>query len=728
MAGLIIVAMVSFIVLGTADQFLNSGGRGGGQDDRVVATWTGGKFTQQDINQLRLDRALLNGFIRSVKVVEARNRGEDRLGQYPEYDTKREEDIIRTALLVEEAKKLGIELTDDQVYQAIKRLSGDSVSDAQLNGVLREMSNRDQPVSYAQVIEAFRRELLANQVKLVYNSPGRYFDHQATPAQRWEYFCRLNRRVKLQLHAIPVERYISDARIKDPTDSQLRAFYEQYKNVAQSPTSPEPGFKLPEGVKLEYIKADYLKFYEAAKSKLSEDEIRAEFDKDKDTMRENLEFAERMSEFHNPPASEEDDETDRGGKPVVKAPEPDPTPYEVAVGRFAKHAPRATEPRFTDEEVLHRFRETIVKRLAEQRARKDMQDALTSIKQAMDRFYGKEYRQWVMANSANDAGDSDGEPDAAKTPPPKFDLAQFANPEVGLTYHQTPVMSRAELQRDKYLGQTFINRRWGSAKDPQTDVERTTIVDRGTWLPDYAFQTKALMVPFSGEDQIEGSAEGFYRNQYVLWRTAHRDEEVPAFADIEDRVKRAWRIANDSGKSARDLARQDAERLAQTINGDKTTLKEHFADSPDVKETGEFTWYEDQVMPGPGGALPAVRAYPTRTRLDEVEYGEDRFFRDVFRLADKQAGVAMNDAGSIVYVVQIFDSADTSPETLRKQFLSTPYSRYIPQLAFFYDPEQIPFDQGIAAASRYAMGQLGEAWYEQLEREYDVEWGAAASE
>ncbi len=724
MAGLIIVAMVSFVVLGTAEQFLDSGGSGGGpQEDRIIATWTGGKFTQKELNQLVYNRISLNNFIRGVMFMEARNRGEEQLRPYHEYNTRNEKDIIRTALLVEEANKLGIVVSDAQVETRIKALSQDSVTDSQLNTVLREISDGERPVSYPQIIEAYRREMLAEQAKLVYGSPDANYDSLATPAQRWDYFCRLNRRVTMQVYPFPVDRYISDPRIPEPSDSQLRAFYEEHKDDVQSPSSPEPGFKEPAGVKLEYLKADYVKFFEAAKAKLTDEEIRKDFEKYKETMRLNLEFDERMSSYDDILKKMDADESKDDDKPVVKAPEPDPTPYETAVGRFAKRAPKATEPRFTDDEILHRNRESIVKRLAEERARDDMQKALEVAYQKMQRFYDTEYRRWSLSNVAKE--DEDDESKEPATPPPAFDLAKLASPDAGLTYHQTAVMSREELFLDKYLGQTFVNRRWGMEKDPQTDIETLRLVEPGTPLHNSTFQTKTKMSPFRAEDQIQGSSEAFYRNQYVFWKTADREQNVPAFDDIEDRVRRAWKIANDTGKSARDFARQQAERLAQEINGNKDTLKKRFADSKDVKETSEFTWYEDRLKGTGFGPIPVVRQYPIRTKLEEVEVGGDRFYREVFRLADKKAGAAMNDSGSIVYAVQVFDAPDAKIDTLQERFLRSPYSEVRRGLSFIMQSGDVPDQQGYAIVSAYDMVRNAEDWYEQLERDYDVEWAPA---
>lgn len=724
MAGLIIVAMVSFIVLGTADQFLNSGGRGGGQDDRVVATWTGGKFTQQDISQRIYDRVVLNRFINGIREVWAENTGQPRPmpGQFYSTDEK---EIVLTSLLVQEANKLGLVVTDDQVMQHIKRLSGDAVTDAQLTKVLRDISSQDRPVSLAQLVEAFRHELLAQQVQGVFGQFGGLYDYRATPAERWEYFCRLNRRVKLQVYPVSVDAYISDPRIPDPSDEQLRAFYDKYKDRVATPSSPEPGFREARAVKLEYLKADYVKFFEAAKAKIGEEAIRAHFEKGKESYRSSIEAWENMTPRELLDAL--DEKSDIPNPAAIKAPEPDPTPYEEAVGKFAKRAPRATEPPFTDDEILERNREAIVKRLAEEQARVDMGKALDNAFQKMSQFYGKEYQRWVLANAKQS---EDGEDSDAKepTPPPKFDLAALADPDQGLTYHQTTMLSQDEIVRDKYLSQTFVNRRWAAPKDDETADMTRLPVSEGTRLVEYVFQNKTKMSPFRAEDEVRGSAEGLYRNQYVFWKVDQREEHTPDFADIEDRVRRAWKIANDSGKSARDFARQNAQRIADEINGNKVggkvqTLKERFADSSDVKETGEFTWYEALQMPTGMSQLAVLHVgLPRLTELEEVEGAENRFFREVFRLDDRQAGVAMNDSGSIAYVVQVFDTATTAKDKLREAFVRAPFR--MPPLN---DP-RIPSEQGFAIVSNYDARVARNAWYEQLEREYDVEWGTAASE
>lgn len=726
-AGLIIVAMVSFIVLGTVDQFMRQGPSGGPQENRLVATWKGGKFTQSDLNVRVNNRQVLNQFIYGVAETAVKN-GATNVPNPRQYSLA-EQEVVYNMLLTQEAEKLGIVVPDSQIAERIKSYSGDAVSDSQLTKVMRDMSGRERPVTLGVITAALRDEMMAEQMQALYNLNAGGYDYAATPAQRWDYFCRLNRRVKMQVYPIAVNPYITDPRIPDPTEDQLVAFYEAHKDNVASPSNPEPGFKDPRGVKLEYIKADYVKFFEQAKAAVTDEEIRKDFEGRKETLRSALEASEGMSPRDLLNALDEKIEAAKDPA-AVRATEPDATPYEEATGKFAKCAPTATEPRFTDEEIFARNRDEIVTRLAEECARETMRKVLDETLLTMTRFYEVEYRKWLIDNTPKDS-DEKAKDEPPKTPPPTFDLAKLAKPAEGLTYHQTSILSAEEIARDKTLSQTFVNRRWGKSTDPTTKEVSVTQQEPGINLLEYLFRTKTKMSPFRAEDEIAGAGAGTYRNQYVMWKTDDRAEQTPAFADIKDRVKIAWKIANNTGKSARDLARENAQKIADEINGNRVdgkvqTLKQRFADSPEVKETEEFTWYEPHVMPIGTGPMPLLHTQsPTLAKLEEVELGEDLFFREAFRLADYQAGTAMNDAGSIVYVVQLFDAVNSTPDKLREAFQRAPFS--LTQTQFRQIPS-VPIEQGYALSSRMDTARGHNAWIEQFERDFGVKWEQTPTE
>ncbi len=57
---------------------------------------------------------------------------------------------------------------------------------------------------------------------------------------------------------VPVANYLS--RIDEPGDEELKTFFEQYKDRYALPDSPEPGFREPQKIALQYFKANVDKF------------------------------------------------------------------------------------------------------------------------------------------------------------------------------------------------------------------------------------------------------------------------------------------------------------------------------------------------------------------------------------------------------------------------------------------------------------------------------------
>jgi hypothetical protein len=775
MAALVFISMISFIVIGSANFGSNDRRQSG--DKEVVAKTSNGDFTTQQLSQIRMGRVMLNYFRQGVASHDQPPRA---VGKYPEED---ELDLVNSALVAEEGRRMGISIPDSQVDAYVRGLSGDRVKTEQIRDVVRSIRINDRGVSYAQICEAIRREMLVNET-LQRIAPYGDYDMAATPEQRWEYFCRLERTMKLQAHAVPVADFLTNDKIpNDPGESTLEAFYAAHKTTIPSRSSPEIGFKRPERVKLEYLKADWVKFYDLAKSKLTEQEISAEFDARKTQLRESLEMMEDMvpppeeaaadkakddkakddkskedktkadppkdhatdkpaadakpgenkaddkKADEKPAAAQGDasktadakpaDTTTADSKPaadkkpaVIKAPEPDPTPYEEAIGLFATKAPKATEPRFTDEEVLARNREGIVKALAERAARVQMSKSLEIAHQRMIAFYEQSYRPWLAANKNKTADE--------QTPAPKFSIAQFATPESGLTYHKTDDLSAEDLTDDKSYGSTFVNRKWEKQVNTRTGLEEDQITSMGALLVEYVFANKNAMSPFRAEDSVRGSGGASYRNQYAMWVTEYKSEEVPEFADIRDEVKKAWKMANTTGVSARDLALKRAQTIADDVNGGGKTLKEQFPSANDVVETEEFTWFDAHQGSTDTNAGSMHFAEPTFHRLDELDAAYFEFARAVLRLKDKQAAAIMNDAGTIVYVVQVFDSALSSEQNLRERFVREPFTRLVPDAYVQY--LHVTREQGYVIVSAYDMSRRKAKWWAAFEKQHDLDW------
>ena len=105
-------------------------------------------------------------------------------------------------------------------------------------------------VSVDDLFHVLREELLAMRLRGMF----RRSLAGVTPAQRWDYFQRLNR--KLTVKSIPVQ--VSDFldQVPDPDEATLAAFFDQFKYEPYDPMSPEPGFREPKKVAIEYLKAE----------------------------------------------------------------------------------------------------------------------------------------------------------------------------------------------------------------------------------------------------------------------------------------------------------------------------------------------------------------------------------------------------------------------------------------------------------------------------------------
>ena len=85
---------------------------------------------------------------------------------------------------------------------------------------------------------------------------------ELTPGQQFGYFARSNRQIEIDVLEIPVSEFVDQ--ISDPDQKELDAYFARYKyqepifnNIAGvSYESPEPGFKFPHRVSVDYVKVN----------------------------------------------------------------------------------------------------------------------------------------------------------------------------------------------------------------------------------------------------------------------------------------------------------------------------------------------------------------------------------------------------------------------------------------------------------------------------------------
>jgi len=235
-----------------------------------------------------------------------------------------------------------------------------------------------------------------------------------------------------------------------------------------------------------------------------------------------------------------------------------------------------------------------------------------------------------------------------------------------LTAHRTGLLSKWEVEATE-IGAAFVG---GSAP-----------------VSEYAFQSLPRF-----RAQTAMSLEG---NLYLFWKTEDVKEHVPDFDDEEVRkeVHRAWQLIR-----ARRYALEAAEKLAAKARESKKSLKETFADRPEltVIEPPAFTWLTTGS---------AAFGFPQAMRINFVHGvelpGED-FMKTVFRLTPGETAVAMNAPQTYAYVIRVVDFSPPYA-VLWKQFEVDDFRKYA---VVGYEDRQ----------------KLMQAWLAELRDEAQLQW------
>ena len=141
----------------------------------------------------------------------------------------------------------------------------------------------------------------------------------------------------------------------------------------------------------------------------------------------------------------------------------------------------------------------------------------------------------------------------------------------------------------------------------------------------------------------------------MYWLKEKQDVTIPKFEECRAEVEKFWK-----SKRAIELAKAEAKKIVDSVNGQPKTLKELYGER--VSPTGEFSWFStfgNTLYGQPEGVVGAGQ----------------KFMESTFSLEKMQAGTAINEAQTIVYVVQMLSDrqsiATLGTEFVEKKFLPT---------------------------------------------------------
>jgi hypothetical protein len=281
LAILTILTVLSFIFVPIFLQILES--RRGSKDPLVVSTKKYSDLSESQVRFLLWQRGRWVNFIQGLQRLVAQHKGGQFLfaaqygmlripdgtgrmvtiaapdglylilgGQLARVGSESEAAVVETWLLCRKARDMGFTSSYGTIKELLTQWTQQRVSSAELQTLANSYS-----LSPSQLFDIIGNELAAIRARgILRASLG-----QPTPAQRWDYFQRLNRSARIEAVPIDVEKLI--AQVPDPTaaeEKELKALFEKYKEKLPDPESPDPGFREFHQIVVQYFKAEMRTF------------------------------------------------------------------------------------------------------------------------------------------------------------------------------------------------------------------------------------------------------------------------------------------------------------------------------------------------------------------------------------------------------------------------------------------------------------------------------------
>jgi hypothetical protein len=287
MVFLTLLALMAFVVLPTLQSYMQNQAGGGG--DAVVAKFAGGSLTRSRVDYFTrnhqstvrflaelAEEAIARGGVPTTPgfQYDAQNKRIQRLGIN---ESPSIESTIRTFMFANEATKEGFELDDASLSGWLESFTGGVISDSEITARLMKATGNQ--MGRPHLYEQLRNHLLAD----VYLRRGNASLMSTngvlmTPDEQWKNFLKLNQSATVSAYGVLVNDYL-DQTNKSPSDARIREVFEEGKNRDPNEQSAEPAFHQQYTARFEYLVGDYRQFLDAEIAKLTEDQIKAEYER-----------------------------------------------------------------------------------------------------------------------------------------------------------------------------------------------------------------------------------------------------------------------------------------------------------------------------------------------------------------------------------------------------------------------------------------------------------------
>lgn len=278
LVGATLLAMVSFLFLGTIIQLLSgrSGGGTGGLETYAECREFG-KITNQEIHTLQTNRESLGRFLSVLYTNLAQGADETKLRSLSllrsvceQYNISRDaESLVNAWLIVQYAQTEGLSPNWDDMRNYLSGLTADHLTEPVFQKTLA-----DTGLSKAALENLLARHIIEKQAlerfSVLYSA--------VSPATRWDWFRRLYRQVTIEAAALPVAEFTGQ--VGEPSEAQLKKFFEEYKSKKHDPGLADSGLIAPAEIAFQYVVAEP---NQKILDSVTEDEMKAYYEANKET-------------------------------------------------------------------------------------------------------------------------------------------------------------------------------------------------------------------------------------------------------------------------------------------------------------------------------------------------------------------------------------------------------------------------------------------------------------
>ena len=732
MAGITLLAIVSFLFLPVILELVG-GGRydGHGHIKTIADSRRFGSINEFDIQRLQEENEALLRFLEvlhrnlllpppeNLNLLDASD--EEQMKVFQEHWTKAQEramalrplqmftnevfqlqqpeQLVNAWLVTKYVQQEGYSPNWDDVRDRLKQLTDGYLSDTIYDDTLRTVG-----ISHKMVEQLLIRQLLWEraQQRFILSVSA------VSPANRWDWFQRINRQVTIEAAAVPVDSLISQ--IAEPSDRVLNAFFEANKTRKHDPALADVGFIMPVELAFQYVVATPSPML---LDSITEEEMLAYYEANKDT------------EFRRPPTPMPELPTLPGmpsgatpfpaptfpGMPAPGIPERDVTPTLPDIEDLppaeepAPSEPTPSEPMppeseettagmkrsvMTDEVKPPSLRYRSIPAFVEQ-----------TVTTKLVSYQTEEEVQEPEGVSSPVTPAEDIVADAAPETP--VDLSILFRPfdevkdQIRMTLARQKARESLPIIQEKMreYSNTYHDHFERNMPAPLMPDLTALVAEQGLTLvtvprgdvyaalqTDFArgfeerrqlvrmFRTIPLLFEAATFETLDGLV--------LYWITDEQPELRPAKIDeVKDIVLKRWKEVE-----ARSLAQKKAEELADEVRASGKPLAEAFSGRNDlaVVETEPFVWRvqtDFRSLPELGEVLEAGVAEGFSHLDNKIIHlpGSD-FMETVYSLQVGETGVAFNQPQTVAYVVRLTNSSP-SEDSLWMQFQTAPVWQYL---------------------------------------------------